>query len=581
MPYDWRFDIEDIVNNNVLLNNSVTYNIAESIETLAESSANGEVAIIAHSNGGLLGKLLISKLEVEGKGGLIDKFIIVGTPQLGTPSAIMGLLHGGERGVLKGWLPNHEVTREFSENMQSAYNLLPSAKYFETVDVATQPIVEFDFSVSITDYLRNIYGAYITSSSALTGFLSGEDSARNEPAPSDVDEPNVLKRVFLDKAATLHVTLDSWNAPEGVEVIQIAGWGLDTLRGIRYAEQEKTSCNADLSACSKVMALDPQPLFTEDGDKTVVIPSATAMGGQKFYVNLPDYNHEGILNQRRNREHADILEVSVVQELIGKIIKNDTSPLPDHITSMQPLPNDVNKKLRIRVHSPVSLDLYDTEGNHTGLLQNPNLDSDIRLFEENIPNSYYLEMGEGKYAGRDTLTTTRIVLKGQSLGTFTLEIDEVSGATTTGTLRFKDIPITASSTITMDIQTIASTTPLQIDINGDGVVDFTLSSSTPTDSNISLEMLARIIQDMDIKSPFKKELTKDIERIQKHLKKEAKYEEEDEEDDKENKDRKEILEDFLHFEKDVRKFVKKNVLSRDDGEKLLQMIDTIREDVIK
>ena len=131
MPYDWRADIEDIVNNDVLLNNNITYNIAESVAALAESSANGKVTIIAHSNGGLLGKLLISKLEAEGKSALVDKFIMVGAPQLGTPSAIIGLLHGGERGVLKGWLPNHEVTRELSENMQSAYNLLPSAKYFE------------------------------------------------------------------------------------------------------------------------------------------------------------------------------------------------------------------------------------------------------------------------------------------------------------------------------------------------------------------------------------------------------------------------------------------------------------------
>ena len=76
-------------------------------------------------------------------------------------------------------------------------------------------------------------------------------------------------------------------------------------------------------------------------------------------------------------------------------------------------------------------------------------------------------------------------------------------------------------------------------------------------------------------------MIKDIERIQKHLKKETKHDDEEDEDDEEKKDRKKILEDFLHFEKDVRKFVKKDALSRDDGERLLQIIGTIKEDVIK
>ncbi len=575
LPYDWRRDQINIANEDILLEEGKVYRMIEEVEKLAQTSQTGKVTLITHSNGGLVGKALILKLRERGEVNIIDKVIMVAAPQLGTPEALTGLLHGGQRGFFKGWLPSYETLRELGENMQSAYGLAPSRAYFNAVDTDVQPIIEFSTTMA-TQYLRSIYGNAITGFDALRRFLTGEEGARIEPLPQNVDEPNVLRPQFLDRAQADHAILDSWTPPAGVEFIQIAGWGLDTLRGIRYEGQKKKSCTADLSVCSTTETLDPQPLFTEDGDKTVVVPSAMAMEGQKFYLNLPKHNQELFLGRRRNREHSDILEADELQALIKDIIQDD-GILSSHknITSTQPPPNDANKKLRIRVHSPVSLDLYDAGGNHTGAIQNPNADSDIRLFEEEIPNSYYLEMGEGKYAGSDTSTTTSVVLRGQSLGTFTLEIDEVSGTTTTGTLHFNNIPVTASSTITIDIQTIASATPLQIDLNSDGVVDFALSSSASVDSDASLEILASIIQNMDIKHPFKKELVKDIKKIQKYLKKEAEHGGGDEENNHE------VNEGFLHFEKDVRKFVKKNILSRDDGEKLLQIIGTIKEGVIK
>jgi hypothetical protein len=53
------------------------------------------------------------------------------------------------------------------------------------------------------------------------------------------------------------------------------------------------------------------------------------------------------------------------------------------------------------MHSPVSLHLYDVEGNHTGIIENQGSSSDFVRFEATIPNSYYTEFGEVKYAGAD------------------------------------------------------------------------------------------------------------------------------------------------------------------------------------
>ncbi len=118
------------------------------------------------------------------------------------------------------------------------------------------------------------------------------------------------------------------------------------MRGIRYKEQTKQVCNQDKSMCTDQPFLDPQPLWTQDGDKTVVIPSAVAMGGDEYYLDLPDYN-DGL---RRNRDHADILEATSTRSLIEKIIFGDTSVLPNHIYTDKPPVTDPTKRLRADIY---------------------------------------------------------------------------------------------------------------------------------------------------------------------------------------------------------------------------------------
>ncbi|MCR4306772.1 MAG: right-handed parallel beta-helix repeat-containing protein [Candidatus Yonathbacteria bacterium] len=513
MPYDWRMDIEDILDGDVQLRNDV-YNIMQSVELLAESSDNGQVTILGHSNGGLLGKLLISKLADAGKGDLVDKFIMVGTPQLGTPSALMGLLHGGERGVLKGWLPNHEVARELGENMQSAYNLLPFGGYFSAVDTVAQPIIEFDVLTSATSYLRGVYGNSISALSNLVQFFTGENGVRSEPASSDVDEPNVIDSQLLGNANDIHTTLDQWIPPQGVDVIQIAGWGLDTLRGIRYEEQVKQVCNAELSVCQDLPFLDPRPLFTQDGDKTVVIPSAVAMTTDKYYLNLKNYNKEFIFGGRRNRDHADILEAVPVQDLVKYLVINEQT-LPQHITTTKP-PIE-NPTYRLAVHSPVSIHAYDSFGNHTGIIPNTDPTSDIELIEEQIPNSYYLESGEGKYLGLDTGGEYRIELQGEDFGTFTFELQEVLGDEVLNAVEYKNIPVSASTTAELVIQNLNIAPELVLDIDGDGATDAIFTGAEDNDILASMEILRNIVNGLDIHKELKKELIKKLEKAEKEL----------------------------------------------------------------
>ena len=169
LPYDWRLDYDDILESGSVVGadgseENISYlsatsspYIVQEIERLARASASGKVTIVAHSNGGLLAKKLIDRLEAKGEADIIENLILVAAPQLGTPKAIVALLHGYEEDIPKnfGFFFSKEVARRFGKNMVSAYNLLPSAAYMNRVkdidesgvtqDLTT--VIEFDSSL--------------------------------------------------------------------------------------------------------------------------------------------------------------------------------------------------------------------------------------------------------------------------------------------------------------------------------------------------------------------------------------------------------------------------------------------------
>ncbi|MEK9186038.1 MAG: alpha/beta hydrolase, partial [Patescibacteria group bacterium] len=271
LPYDWRLDFEDIIEKGVVDGQDISYlsatdtpYIISELNRLADTSPNGKVTLITHSNGGLVAKYLLKKLQDENNPLLqkIDKLIMVAAPQLGTPKAIEGLLHSDKSQFgAKEWgiFLDEERARELAENMQSAYNLLPSEEYFKRVE---SPVIEFKENVNHAYDFRALYGKEINSADELYKFLLGDNGARTEPDSNDEESPNVLKSNFLSKAINTHNTiLDNWIPPSSIEVIQIAGWGLDTIGGIRYG------CN--FLICSSLSTLNRKLLFTTEGDGTV------------------------------------------------------------------------------------------------------------------------------------------------------------------------------------------------------------------------------------------------------------------------------------------------------------------------
>jgi len=559
-PYDWRFNPEDIAESDILLQYGDTYSMADEIIRLAENSPTGKVTIITHSNGGLVAKALISTLEAQGHGGLIDQLIMVAAPQLGTPKALAGMLHGDDQTIPSkiGFILPKRVARSLAEHMPSAYTLLPSKKYFSDV---FDSVIEFDPDVSEIYDFPALYVGSIDTRQELDLFLAGEN-VRTEPVHENTDEPNVLSANLLRKATSTQEKLDAWVAPVGVKIIQIAGWGLDTIRGIRYDDCDIPFCPDTLNH------LDRELLLVHDGDGTVVIPSAVAMEGvETYYVNLLENN----FLLKRNRDHADILEVEYMNGLLMELIKREEFTESVFITDTKPIPKDEDKKLRFRIHSPVSLDLY-SEGNHTGLVPNTDPDSDLQHIEQQIPNSYYLEFGETKYAGVDTFATTTVVLVGQSAGTFTFEIDEVLGDELVSTTSFSGIPVIEGARVTMDVQRVASSTVLALDMDADGIVDAVIEPGEGISTEELIGILRGMVRSLDLADKQEKKLLKRIEKLEKVLEKEFK---------KEKKEKMKTGEAFEKLKEKIEKFVKKGYLSKEDAQELLHIIEQIKVAVVE
>lgn len=467
IPYDWRLSLSDILESGNKIGNQISYTeattspyILQELKRLASTSRTGKVTIIAHSNGGLLAKALMVHIGDAETARLIDKVILVASPQSGTPEAVGALLNGYHQNHFP--VLHIATARTFAENMPSAYTLLPSERYFTDVQ---DPVISFEQSVSGTRLFRSMYGNEIDSPGVLQAFLRGLEG-REKPEADNDTYPNILNPFLLDYAFQLHDTIDAWTPPASVRVYQIAGWGIDTLKRIEYVEGGFFHC-IGVDPC-----LDYDPIPTEDGDGTVVVPSALMMSTSspnvgRWWVDLASYD----TLTRTERDHAGILEVKEVNSFIQQIIESSSlDTLPRYLSTSTPRSSHSDMRLRYYLHSPLSLSIYDDQGNHVGV------STTTGEIETNIPGAYYHEFGHVKYISVPASTTPHLVLSGYASGGFTLKIEEAEGDLVTASTTFADIPSGTSTLVTMDFPTgtISGASPLSVDKDGNGITDFFL-----------------------------------------------------------------------------------------------------------
>ncbi|HEY4494187.1 MAG TPA: hypothetical protein VJB95_02025 [Candidatus Paceibacterota bacterium] len=542
LAYDWRYSPEKILADGIKTEHS-TLDVLDEIQKLAEHSRTGKVSIVAHSMGGLLGKTIIKKLEEEGKSNLIESFIMVGTPQLGTPQAAAVFLHGDHEGILGGFIVDASEMRAIGRNMPGAYNLLPSPRYFNEV---ADKVIEFDPTASFTDTWRVLWGETIDNFTEFTSFLAAEGAPRDRPAENILTSPEVLRRDLLDGAYAFHNTYDHYQIPVDIRVVQIAGWGMPTVKGVKYKLMHQTPSY--------------EVEYTVEGDKTVVYPSAvSSMTDETYYFDLAVYN---ALENFPDSQHRSLLNTFPMQSVVKKIIEQGEISNNSIINDTKPDPGSIYDKLIISIHSPVILGAYDQLGNFTGVEQNQDLSADIWSVKENIPGSSFLQTAEGQYIFVPKEGTYNFVYRGIGDGPTTVRIDNFSIDVMTTLAEYSDISTTIDTRTAFSVSaTQPEETILQIDYNTDGKIDDSLYAD---DYQFTLAQLLEILKNkvssLDAKDQVKKQLLKKVENLEKKI--------------NSNKTKK-LDKKLSKLIKDIIKKGKKGKLDSQSTEKLINLIEQI------
>jgi parallel beta-helix repeat protein len=529
-PYDWRLDPQDIISDDNFINQ---------IRQLVSSSDSGFVTIVTHSNGAFIAKRLIQKLEAMKQDGgdtlidSIDKLILIAAPELGSPKALGALLHGDGQELLGGFILTKENARKFTSNMSSAYNFIPSKDYFLEV---SNPVISFDTSVSKVLHNSDFdsYGSTISSYADLSDFLLGIKDARVQATSSDTNSPLVLNSILQTQAENTHQELDDMTWPSALRIVQIAGWNLDTVSGLSYFGKDQ--CYSQMfveiyTPCTHIFSLEHKPIFTKQGDEDVIGQSATALPVTSYYLDFYAYNKDQSIFSA-NKNHEDITEVSSVQSLVRDLITDKVNQnnyvLPSYI-SPSPPDGTSNKRLKIEVDSSVFLDVFDKEGNHTGILDtsdpadgflpdtplDPNATKNaLRLVEKKIPNSVYQEIGGERIITLDqSAGPYTIKLQGRILGSVTLNFEEDS-PDGSKIVTFADIPVSPLFKAEIVVDQIDNTMELSVDADGDGNVDFTIDPSFSFDPVLYLESLRVIMNTFCVSSSVRDDLIGSIDDIE-------------------------------------------------------------------
>ncbi len=524
--YDWRKPIDEVVAGSEK-KATTTESLVDVVSRMASSSKTGKVTLIAHSNGGLIAKYLVKTLVDLGKDSLIDSVISVGVPYLGTPEAIVGLLHGDHQSIFHGLITSQATARGLGVNMSSAYSLLPSAEFFRSV---FSPTIVFA-STTVKDLNDGSYPMAIDNASDQSAFITDISNVRKVPAFTDTNSPIKGNLALVAAGNALHGLLDPMAWPKSIANWAIAGWNVATTKSVTY--HNSPVCTIEILfglVCVDKLAHDI--LQTAIGDGTVVAPSAAYNASTTIAVDLKEASREA----NQNINHANILESSTTEAVIGQIVSGSSGKVANlpGVSVGVPSLNQEPIQFRVSTHSPVELNIYDDKGNHTGPIPLPaNLagrDSYYTgAYETKIPDSDYQAYDSAD--GQDTYitlpnpgTSFKIVANGTDLGFATLDIEKVQGSQVLDSVEYSQFPVTPLSTASTTVSSALSqnnpaslsyTPPLALDIDGDGTVDqsFKQNRGALPDLTTIASSTLKIIQSLAGSDPHGKQLTQRL----KHL----------------------------------------------------------------
>ena len=532
--YDWRKSVSDVVVGSEK-KSTTTESLLDIVKDLALRSKTGKVAIVSHSNGGLVAKYLVKNLVNIGKENLIDSIISVAVPYVGTPKSLAALLHGFEQSMAGGLILRASVARELGANMASAYGLLPSKAYFSTI---LSPTIAFASS-TIAGINDGSYPTQIKTFDDQSAFVGDTYEVRPMPSTKDLSRPIRGNNLLLAASDVIHSILDPFVWPANIARLAVIGWNKPTPSGITYGE--KITCSISPILFQKRCSVVPTHTISNSngGDGTVLAPSAAYEAGTAVSVDL-----KGVDNiDKKSIDHANILESSVTQEIVRSTIEHGgiDSDLKNHIMSLPGVMigepdyisiDQADRALIVSTHSPVKPHIYDRFGNHTGEISPPvGIEEGLfTAYESKIPNSHFSITGDSDDSPETYITipddgqTYSVVLEGIGTGEFSFEIERRRAQQIMDSVEYSGLPITPLSIASTTIKSndllddspepLASTSEsLFIDIDGNGITDIKAEPNVKPDPVLFLESLKKTVLSMGLTLPKSKKIIQRIDRI--------------------------------------------------------------------
>lgn len=424
-PYDWRYGVnEDNVNK-----------LKQKITDVLTQTGAAKVDVIAHSTGGLLVKKYVIENQSNNH---IGKTVFVGVPNTGAPKAIKALIQGDNFGNL--FLADSEM-KKIAKNLPIAYDLSPSEQYF------------------------NIKGSYVKIIKE-NGFTSASSDLDFNETSSFLTQDYQLNSQALINAHNLHTAdFDNFDMrTTGIDLYAVDGCKAGTIG--KFIESRYQNILGGNPVISYTLESTP-------GDGTVPLESAT---------NLPinqDHKYYAL-----KAEHGKMLSQDGTRQEIVNIISGSSLAVSNSLVTQDISKCKLNGKA-ISVFSPLSIDVVDQDGNHSGLAP------DGVSIENNIPNADFEIMGEHKfvYLPNDEGQTYTINVKGTGNGVFTIKDQDVNDNQVTQTQVFSNIPVATSLTGQINLGAI---TILSLDNNGDGTTDQIVQPFSILDSNTSQDLISPI-----------------------------------------------------------------------------------------
>ncbi len=386
--------------------------LKQKIDEVLAQTGNPKVDLIAHSMGGLVAK----KYIVDEGTSTIDKIFFIGTPHLGAPKAFKALMWGDDMGIginndtlgLHIHMLSPAEVKFISQNMPGVFELLPSESY--------------------TNISKYVY----------------DDTIKNDWLSFDETENYMASSgrntLIFPIADSLHEVIDTLD--------------LTNINSYNFSGCGTTKTIGQILSTKKTDTIKDKKIQYVNGDTTVPLISSNLPAKENYFV--------------AGYQHSELPSANGVPQDILSIIQNGNT-VADYINiSLNSDICQVSGK-SISVHSPVSLDIYDDDNNHTGVTNDGTI-------EYGISGVSFDEIDGEKFAFIPDGTNYTIILNGESSGTFDLNIEDISGTDEiTNKESWLNVPIQGtSSKFQIDIGTSTEHFILA-DENGDGDYENNLS----------------------------------------------------------------------------------------------------------